>query len=144
MSKKEESAKSANVRKPSNLDLARIAKKCAASTYCGIVKSLYAYAETEEGKDLNLLLPKDKKAMLNRGAEVCAFGGVGTTKVTKTCSYVIKISADIVLRFLNNEQKQKNEDAKAKKTAQKSGTQDRTKANKGEKLQKNDTLDLSK
>lgn len=87
------------------LNLARAAKKCAANTFCGIVKSLYGYAETEEGAFLRGFLPKDKKAFLQRGAEVCAFGHVGETKTTKNGSYIIKMSADIILRFINNERK---------------------------------------
>lgn len=91
----------------SNLDLARAAKKAAGNTFCGIVKSLYSYSETEEGKFLLSFLPKNKKAFLERGQEVCKWGKVGETKKTAKGEYIIKISADIVLRFINMETKQK-------------------------------------
>lgn len=112
--------------KVSNLNLARAAKKAAGNTFCGIVKSLYAYAETEEGKFLRSFLPKSKTEFLKRGEEVCKWGKVGETTTGKR-PHVIKISADIILRFINNESKEKNAKKatpKAKKT---------TKGNKGNK-----------
>ena len=105
-------------KKQSNLDLARAAKKAAGNTFCGIVKSLYAYSETEEGRFLRSFLPKSKAEFLKRGADVCKWGKVGETKTTKTASYVIKISADIVLRFINAENKAKEA---AKKAENKNG-----------------------
>lgn len=110
----------------SNLDLARAAKKAAGNTFCGIVKSLYAYAETEEGNFLRSFLPKSKTEFLKRGADVCKFGKVGETKTTKKGAYVIKISADIVLRFINHETKEKE-------AAKKATTKKTTKGNKGNK-----------
>lgn len=111
----QKAAAKAEPRELSELQKARIAKKAAGDTFCGIVKSLYGYSETEEGKFLRSYLPKDKKAFLKRGEEVCKWGKVGETKTTKKSSYLIKISADIVLRFINNENKQKAAEAKAAK-----------------------------
>lgn len=94
-----------NTKNISLLNQARTAKKVTSSSYCGIVKQLYALADddTEEAKFLKSFLPKDKKALLDNGAVVCEFGNVGKSRISATGKeYTIKISADIVLRFVAN------------------------------------------
>lgn len=76
-----------------------------AKTPCALVKTLYVYAESEQGAELRAILPAKKQELIDKIPAICKAYNVGGTRTVKTKDggervQTIRFSIDMVLRYI--------------------------------------------
>jgi len=87
-----------------NLSAVRNAVKNA-KTPCALVKTLYIYAESDQGAELRAILPAKKQNLIDKIPAICNAYNVGGTRTVKTKDggervQTIRFSIDMVLRYI--------------------------------------------